>query len=85
MPQFKATPESQQMIEDLALSAKIKALLINDHPTCGVTSTNGSVAIEVRASLHTDTKLAETIEKKVLNVQGVASATVKLRPAGFFS
>ena len=85
MPQFKATAESQQMIEDLSLAAKVRAVLINDHPTCEVTSEGGAVAIAVQVTRNADAMLAGTIESKALSVRGVVSATVKMIPAGFFS
>ena len=86
MPQFKAKPpQSQRMIEDLALSARVKALLINDHPTCDVTSDGGALVIAVRVSRNTDAMLAEALENKVMKIRGVVSASIRLIPAGFFS
>ncbi|MDR3629587.1 MAG: cytidylate kinase-like family protein [Desulfocapsaceae bacterium] len=84
-PQFRATAESQQMIENLALAARTRAALIEEYPTCEVTSDAGTVAITVRASQHTDTGLAASIEEKALKIPGVSAAVVRLRPAGFFS
>ena len=84
-PQFKTTPESQQTIENLALAAKTRAALIGDHPSCEVTCEGGAVDIFARASLHSETGLAEAIRAKALKVAGVSSATVRLKPTTLFS
>ncbi len=84
-PQMKTTPESQQAIENLALAAKIRAALIEDYPTCSVTSDAGAVEIAVKASLRMDTKLSDIIKEKAMKVPGVASVSVRLRPTSFFT
>jgi cytidylate kinase len=85
LPQFTATPESQRMIEDLAIAARVKALLINYHPTCDVTSEGGAVTVTVDVSRNVDAMLAQDIENTAMNVHGVVSATVRMHPTGFFS
>jgi len=84
-PQLKTTPESQKVIEDLALAAKVKAALIEDYPTCAVTSEVGAVEIAVKASLRMDTRLSDIITEKASKVPGVSSVSVRLRPTSFFT
>ncbi len=84
-PQFVPTAQSQQAIEDLALAAKIRAVLIDEYPTCAVASEAGAVAVSVRASVRMDTRLSDIIKEKTMKVPGVSSVSVRLRPTGFFT
>ena len=83
-PQFRTTPESQQAIDELALAAKTRAALIEDHPSCEVIAEGRAVEISVRSSLHTDTRIALSIKEKALKVPGVSFASVNLIPTGLF-
>ena len=84
-PQFKATPESQQRIENLALAARVKTTLINDCPSCEVVAEGNSVEITARVSSYTGTTIDEDIKIQALKVPGVASASVKLTLSSLFS
>ncbi len=84
-PQFKATTQSQQAVEDLALAAKVRAALIDEYPTCAAVSESGAVNISVRASVRMDTRLSDIIKGKASKVPGVSSVSVRLRPTGFFT
>ena len=84
-PQFKATPESQQRIENLALAARVKSTLIDDCPSCEVVAEGNSVEITARVSSYTETTIDEDIKIKALKVPGVASVSVKLTLSTIFS
>ena len=84
-PQFKATPESQQRIENLALAARVKSTLIDDCPSCEVVAEGNSVEITARVSSYTGTTIDEDIKIKALKVPGVASVSVKLTLSTIFS
>jgi cytidylate kinase len=84
-PQFKATTQSQQAVEDLALAAKTRASLIEEYPTCTVTCEAGTVSITVKASVDMDTRLSDIIKEKAMKVPGVTSVSVRLRLAGLFT
>ncbi len=44
-PCFQATPQSQQMLNDLALAARVKAALVEEFPAAEVTATGGKVLV----------------------------------------
>jgi len=83
-PQFKATPESQRRIENLALAARVRAALLDDYSSCEVSAEGESVEITVLFSAYTDTMIAEIIKKKVLKIPGVSSVAVNLLPSILF-
>lgn len=85
LPQFAATAQSQQAIENLALAAKVRATLIAEYPTCAVICEGGAANISVRASVRMDSRLSDIIKEKAMKVPGVVSASVRLRPTGFFT
>jgi cytidylate kinase len=84
-PQFKATPQSQEAIENLALAAGIKATLLVDYPDCEVVAEGKSVEICVRFTVHTDTLIADKIKERVLKLPGVSSVSIKLIPGVLFT
>jgi cytidylate kinase len=47
LPQFQATDESRQAMDDLALAAKVKAEIIGDDPTADVVAKSGAVHLRV--------------------------------------
>ncbi|MBM4301989.1 MAG: cytidylate kinase-like family protein [Deltaproteobacteria bacterium] len=44
-PCFQTTPQSHQMLNDLALAARVKAALVEEFPTATVTATEGQVLV----------------------------------------
>ncbi len=83
-PLFRATAESQQAIENLALAARVRATLIRDYSSCEVIANGGNVEISVQVSSYPDTRIAETIKRKALSITGVSSISVKLIPTSLF-
>jgi len=79
-PQFKTTPGSQEAIQSLALAAKTRAALIEEHPSCEVFAEGSAVEISIRSSLYTDTSIAKVIREQAMQVPGVTSASVNLIP-----
>ena len=84
-PKFKALPESQKAIENLALAAEIRAALLNDYPGCAVVAQGKSVEIFVRYTLHTDTMIPDKITDQVLRIPGVSKVAVILIPSTLFT
>ena len=84
-PQFRTTPQSQQVIEDRALAAEIKAALYDDYPACEVVAEGKSVEIYARFTVHSDTAISGKITEKVSKIPGVASVTVILIPGVLFT
>lgn len=84
-PQFKATPESEQAIKNLALAARTRSALIEDYPSCEVLAEGSAVEISIRTSLHSDSKAAEKVKEKAMSLPGVDSAVVRPVPTSLFT
>lgn len=84
-PKFKATLQSQQTIENLALAAGIKAVLQDEYPECYVIAEGRSVEIFVRYTLHTDTLISSKITERVLKIPEISNVSVILIPSVVFT
>jgi cytidylate kinase len=51
LPCFKTTPESQRILDDLALAARIEAALVEEFPTGKVTVDHGEAFVSFKGSL----------------------------------
>jgi cytidylate kinase len=49
--QYKTTPESQKVLDDLLIAARVKAALIEIKPDITVTGNNGTITVETKAPL----------------------------------
>jgi cytidylate kinase len=74
--QFKATRESQQKMDDLALACEIKALLLNEHFDVSVTSDYGNVVISAKATGRQLQKLNERATQLISEVSGINNLEV---------
>ncbi len=84
-PKFKATFESQQSIENLALAARVKAILLDEYPDCEVIAERKSVEVFVQYTLHTNTMITDKITEKVKKISGVSTVSVILIPSVLFT
>ena len=84
-PKFRALPESQKAIENLALAAEIRAALLDNYPGCAVVAQGKSVEIFVRYTLHTDTMIPDKVTDQVLKIPGVSTVSVILIPSTLFT
>jgi cytidylate kinase len=51
LPCFQTTPESQRVLDDLVLAARVEAALVEEFPTAKVTVEQGEVFVNVKGSL----------------------------------
>lgn len=77
---YKTTPESQQAMEDLALAAEVKAVLVSKKPVEDIFAQNGIVSVRVQASLFEETQLAEEIEELGKTIEGVKDIKIEILP-----
>ncbi len=85
MERFNTTEESKQMLQDLALEAEIKALLIDLRPDAEVSSKNGVVTVSIRLPVEIDeTELVKKIEEKCSKVSGLKDLKVQVSPTTLF-
>jgi len=80
MPCFQTTPESQKIIDDLTLAAEVKASLVNDFPTSGVTAKDGAVSIKIEIPLSQQEKTVGTIKRIAEKIEGVKAVDVYATP-----
>jgi len=83
MKQFQSTPESQQAMDNLLLSAEVKAALVDLNPAVEITADNGIVTIRAKTSeaLHKD--MVNVLKDHAWTVQGVKEVHVTISPAAF--
>ena len=74
---FKTTPQSQQTMEDLALAAEIRAVLMSEKYPMEVKAQNGIVTVKIEASVYQETDLTEKVEKLCKSVNGVKEIRVE--------
>ena len=77
---FQTTPESQKIINDLALAAEVKAALVDEFPTSTVTAKDGDVHVNVEMRLNHQTKIVNSIKSIVNGIDGVKDVDVYLNP-----
>ncbi len=77
---FKTTPESQKMIEDLALAAEVRAAIIDMKPDVRVSASDGKVIIKTAEIGSKEIALEKELRKIAMAVSGVKDVEVAVRP-----
>jgi cytidylate kinase len=80
MPCFQTTPESQKIIDDLTLSAEVKAALVNEFPTSEVNAKDGNVHVTIEVRLSNQAKTTDTIKAIAGGIDGVKAVDVYASP-----
>ena len=78
--QFKTTPESQRMVEDLALSAAIYKSLIDLGPDIKVCVDHGTAHIETEAAITDEDKWIDEIRSVTETFEGITNVQIKCHP-----
>ena len=81
LEQFQATPESQRAIDDLALAAQTKAVLMDVKADLRVSAQDGTVLIKTEAPILQSEALAQQIEKIAKTVHGIREAKIVVIPS----
>lgn len=71
LPEFQPTAESRKTMEDLVLSAEVKAALINIDPHLKVTADDGHVLVQTESKLLQEESQVRNIEKILKTIQQV--------------
>lgn len=74
LPCFRKTKESQELLKDKLLSARIKSIL----PAENVRVVSGKVTVEIRAPIIYEEKVVKEIKAKICGVEGVNEVEVNL-------
>jgi cytidylate kinase len=78
LEQFKATPESQGILDNLLIAAQVRARLVHDYPMVKVYAADGVVTIEAWFNLTEEPGLANKIKEMALETPGVKE--VRMHP-----
>lgn len=79
-PEFQTTPESQRLIENQALSARVAANLATSHPRARVAAKDGVVFITSMDQAH-DSRAESRIREIALSVEGVQEVVFDIPPS----
>lgn len=77
---FQTTPQSQELLDDLALSAQVEAALVRDFPKATADARNGEVLVGIRASLVEEKPISLKVRRLVEKVDGVKKVDVNIVP-----
>ncbi len=81
LPCFKATPQSQAVLDNLCLAAQVEAALVKHFPAAHATADNGVVFVNVKAPLTQENEIAATVKEEAARVQGVKETKVFVSPS----
>jgi len=77
-PCFQTTPQAQEIIDDLSLSAQVEAAVIPHFPKATVDVRNGIAMVNVRASLVDEKPITLKVTRLVEKVEGVKKIHVNI-------
>jgi len=80
LEQFQATPESQEVLDDLVLAAQVRAALVHDFPMVQVHAQAGVVFIDAKINLEVEPELAGRIRDLALRAPGVKEVRMHALP-----
>jgi cytidylate kinase len=80
LKQFQTTPQSQKMVEDLALAAEVRAVLFDLKPNIKVWAADGKIRIHVRVNETREMAVVRDMEEMARSIAGVRDVTVEVRP-----
>ncbi len=84
MKQFQTTPESKQVLENLALSAEVKAALIELNPAVEVCAENGIVYIKAKVAESLRQDMENALKNHAWAVRGVKEVHIGVAPISFY-
>ena len=82
-PCFQTTPESQRLVDNLALAAQVKAALIEEFPAVDVSAKDGTAWIHMKIPLSQEKSITERAKSIAAVVPGVRDVDVHISPIMF--
>jgi cytidylate kinase len=71
LPHFQATPESQRLIDDLALAAGVESALVEEFPSAKVDVNQGEVFVSIKGNLAQEEETIATVRRIAHRVAGI--------------
>jgi cytidylate kinase len=78
---FKTTPESQKVVDDLLLAAKVRISLIDLKPDIEVSAKDGIVFIKTKSAEFQEEELVSNLEEAARSIPGVKDVKVRVSPS----
>ncbi|NQT91929.1 MAG: cytidylate kinase-like family protein [Lentisphaerae bacterium] len=83
LPHFQTTPESQQVLDNLLLAARVKSTIFDAYPDVEVSADNGIVVVHTEGALKQESAICKRIRSHAVGVSGVKEVRVHVRPTSF--
>ena len=80
LPAFQTTPESQRVLKNQSLAARVKSDLMNFYHDVEVSVENHTVVVHIKRSLKMEEALTEDIREIVMHIPGVKDVRVNVIP-----
>jgi len=80
LEKFQTTAESRQKMEDIAMEAEVKAVLMNIKPPQNVSAHNGIVSVQVQSGMFSGEKIEGMVEALSMTVDGVKEVRTDIAP-----
>jgi cytidylate kinase len=81
LPHFQATPESQKLLDDLALAAGVEAALVEEIPSAKVDAKDGELFVSIKGNLAQEEETISMVRRIAHKVAGVdVKVEYMLRP-----
>ena len=71
LPHFQATPESQQMVDDLTLAASIEAALVEEFPSAKVEAKHGEVFVTIQGTVGDEEQTVALVQRLANKAAGI--------------
>ncbi len=68
---FQSTPESQGLVDEMSLAARIEAALVQEIPSVKVEVKKGEIFINLRGALREDKELMSRVKRLAANIAGI--------------
>jgi hypothetical protein len=78
LERFKATPESQRALDNLALAAKTKAKLVPVIHDVAVTASNGTVFVQASTNIEAESQVVSEIKEIAEKIPGVTDVKIDI-------
>jgi cytidylate kinase len=80
LEQFKTTPQSQRVLDDLILAAQVRARLAGDYPMVETHASDGVVTVDARFNVTKEPELGDRIKEMAQQVPGVKEVRMHAVP-----
>jgi cytidylate kinase len=70
-PCFSTTPQSQKIVDDQTLAARVQAVLVEEFPTATVTAKGGELFVDIKGSLTEEQAIIARVRRIASQVAGI--------------